>query len=45
MKELEYDRYSWENYGVNDVEYLRWDDLSDGMMEAAVGLGFDQRSW
>eukprot|EP00804_Cyclotella_cryptica_P007727 CCRYP_001346-RB/>CCRYP_001346-RB protein AED:0.02 eAED:0.02 QI:79/1/1/1/1/1/3/359/697 len=42
---LEYDRYSWENYGRNDVEFYSWEDLDDGYMGNATLLGYDQRSW
>jgi len=42
---LEYNRISWENLKTNDVEKLRWSDLSDRKKDAAEMLGFDEWSW
>ena len=44
-KKLGYDEYSWDNYGVNELEGLGWKDLEEGEREMASILGFDERSW
>ena len=44
-EQLEYDSYTWENYGRNDVEMYGWEELGEEYQGYAAELGFDQRSW
>jgi hypothetical protein len=43
---LRYTRETWDVLGTNPIEFLRYDDLSDGQREAAGIIGFvDGISW
>jgi len=42
---LGYNRNNWNNLKTNDVEKLRWSDLSERKRTAATLLGFDKWSW
>ena len=42
---LGYNRDSWNNFKTNEVEQLRWSDLSERKKSAASRLGFDKWSW
>ena len=45
IQQLGYNEYSWDNYGVNPIESKGWRDLKEQEREAAMGLGFDEKSW
>lgn len=42
---LGYNKHNWNNLKTNDVEKLRWSDLSERKKAAATMLGFDKWSW
>ena len=44
--ELRYTKETWDNLGMNAIEHLRYEDLSDAQKEAASMIGFyDDMSW
>lgn len=42
---LGYNKINWNNLKTNEVEKLRWSDLSERKKSAATKLGFDEWSW
>eukprot|EP00986_Skeletonema_menzelii_P020481 scaffold31292_cov154-Skeletonema_menzelii.AAC.1 len=42
---LGYNKNNWNNLKTNDVEKLRWSDLSERKKAAATMLGYDEWSW
>jgi hypothetical protein len=40
-----YDKYSWNNLEISDIEQKAFKDLSSSEQQGAMALGFDERTW
>ncbi len=45
VEKLGYTEQTWNNHGLADIERLRWTSLTSNQRDAAVILGFSEKSW
>jgi hypothetical protein len=45
VQQLGYTASTWNNHGLANIERERWDTLTSSQQEAAIQLGFGEKSW